>query len=67
MGRPPLPKGAVKDVLLTIRMSPSERAEIDRAAKSNGKNASEWARGLLLDASRARTSDTDQGGATRQT
>jgi hypothetical protein len=48
MGRPPKPKGEVKDVTFLIRMTKAERALLERAAKSQSEGASTWARELLL-------------------
>ena len=44
MGRPPKPKGEVKDVTLTIRMTAAERRKLEAAAKREGVSAGEWAR-----------------------
>ncbi len=52
MGRPPLPDDARKGHMFRIRMTQDERDEIDRAAEAHGESASEWARNLLLKASR---------------
>ena len=54
MGRKPL--GDVsKSHMMRIRMSESERAEIDDAASAAGLTTSAWARDLLLSAARAAT------------
>jgi hypothetical protein len=50
-GRPKLPRGQDRDVVLTIRLRTAERAQLDKAARTAGKAASEWARDVLLDAS----------------
>lgn len=51
MGRPPLPPGERMDVILRIRLTPDERAELGRAA---GGDVSSWARQLLLRAAKRR-------------
>jgi uncharacterized protein (DUF1778 family) len=48
MGRPPKPKGEVKSAFLRIRMTKTERALLDRAAKSQGEETSTWARAALV-------------------
>lgn len=48
IGRPPVPKKLAKAVLLSVRFSESERAEIEKAAKRDGVGLSEWARRVLL-------------------
>ncbi len=54
MGRKPL--GDVsKSHMMRIRMSESERAEIDAAATASGMTTSAWARDLLLSAAREPT------------
>lgn len=52
MGRPPLPDDARKGHMFRIRMTQGERDDIDRAAEAQGESASEWARKLLLRASK---------------
>jgi hypothetical protein len=49
MGRPPKPPGTVKGVMFCLRLTRSERARIDRAARSAGEDPSAWARAALLD------------------
>jgi len=49
-GRPKLPRGQDRDVVLTLRLRGAERAQLERAARKAGKPVSAWARGLLLDA-----------------
>jgi hypothetical protein len=46
-GRPRLPKGNAKAVMLRVRVTPDERAAIEKEAKASNKSASEWIRGLL--------------------
>ena len=48
MGRPRLPKGAVKASTFSLRLMPAEREAVDRAALAAGVSASEWARRVLL-------------------
>jgi len=47
MGRPPLPKGESKESLLRVRLSDSEKKELNKQAKESGKPASEIVRGLI--------------------
>jgi uncharacterized protein (DUF1778 family) len=54
MGRPPLPEGERKAITFRIRMTESERQQIDRAAESENGSSSEWARNVLLRAARRR-------------
>lgn len=46
-GRPPLPKGNAKAVMLRVRVTPDERAAIGKAAKAKNQTVSEWLRGNL--------------------
>ena len=46
-GRPPLPKGNAKDMMLRVRVTPSERAAIEMAAKANDQTMSQWLRSKL--------------------
>ena len=46
-GRPPLPKGDAKVVMLRVRVTPDERLAIEKAAKANNQTVSEWLRGKL--------------------
>lgn len=48
MGRPVLPKGQAKGVLIGARFSADEAKEVHKAAKRSGKNKSEWVRNTLL-------------------
>lgn len=52
MGRPPKPKGEARGSLLSLRLTPVERAAIDLAAELAGQSASEWARILLIAAAK---------------
>ena len=49
MGRPPLPDNERREKPLRIRLSPEERAEVEKAAK--GKTST-WARDILLRAAK---------------
>ncbi len=51
MGRPVLPDEERRDSELRIRLTATERAELDRAA---GKDTSTWARDVLLRAAKRR-------------
>jgi len=46
-GRPPLPKGNAKAVMLRVRVTPDERAAIEKAARAKNQTVSEWLRGNL--------------------
>ena len=46
-GRPPLPKGAAKAVMLRVRITTDERKAIAKAASIGQKSLSEWIRGTL--------------------
>jgi hypothetical protein len=46
-GRPPLPKGNAKVVMLRVRVTPNEREAIEKAAKAKNQTVSEWLRGNL--------------------
>jgi hypothetical protein len=52
MGAPPKPPEERKSVLLPIRLTEGEKAEVDAVA---GGNVSKWARAVLLRAARRRT------------
>lgn len=47
-GRPKLPKGQDREVVLTIRLRASERTVLRKAAKDADKTVSAWARDHLL-------------------
>jgi len=51
MGRPILPKGQAKGVLIGARFSLDESKRVHDAVKKSGKNKSEWVRDKLLSAS----------------
>jgi uncharacterized protein (DUF1778 family) len=46
-GRPPLPKGNAKAVMLRVRVTADERLAIETAAKASNQIVSEWIRGTL--------------------
>ena len=48
-GRPPLPKGEERDVVLTIRLRPADRKKLEKAAQKAKQPVSVWARTALLD------------------
>jgi hypothetical protein len=47
VGRPPLPKGEAKAIVLQSRVQPAEKAAYQRAAKAEGKDLSTWVRETL--------------------
>jgi hypothetical protein len=47
VGRPPLPKGEAKDVVLQSRVQPSERDRYRKAARAAGLDLSTWVREIL--------------------
>ena len=49
-GRPPLPKGNAKAVMLRVRVTPDELQAIETAAKASNKTVSEWIRRTLAPA-----------------
>lgn len=48
--------------MFRIRMTESERAEIDAAAESEDMKSSEWARSVLVSAARRRIGKAETGG-----
>lgn len=50
VGRPTLPKGNAKAVMLRVRVTPDELKAFGTEAKSHGKTVSEWIRSALNDA-----------------
>lgn len=50
MGRPKLPKGESKDILIGARFSLAESKLVDAAVKHSGQGKSEWIREKLLTA-----------------
>jgi len=49
-GRPRLPKGNAKAIMLRVRVTPDEQRAIERAAKSSSEKPSEWIRRSLEEA-----------------
>jgi predicted HicB family RNase H-like nuclease len=47
VGRPPMPKGEAKAIVLQSRVQPSEKTAYQKAAKSEGKDLSTWVRETL--------------------
>jgi predicted HicB family RNase H-like nuclease len=47
VGRPRLPKGEAKAIVLQSRVQPTEKAAYQRAAKSQGVDLSTWVRETL--------------------
>jgi predicted HicB family RNase H-like nuclease len=47
VGRPPLPKGEAKGVVLQSRIQPAEREKYRKAAKAAGLDLSTWVRETL--------------------
>jgi predicted HicB family RNase H-like nuclease len=47
-GRPPLPKGSAKAVMLRVRITPEEHASFAKAAKASKQTVSAWIRSTLL-------------------
>lgn len=46
-GRPPLPKGDAKAVMLRVRITPGEQKAIEAKAKAEKKTVSQWIRHML--------------------
>jgi hypothetical protein len=46
-GRPPLPKGDAKAIMLRVRITPDELTAVEKAAKTDKKTVSEWMRDLV--------------------
>ena len=53
VGRPPLPRGEAKGIVLQSRVQESEKAAYQKAAKSEGKDLSTWIRETLNQAIKA--------------
>jgi predicted HicB family RNase H-like nuclease len=53
VGRPPMPKGEAKGVVLQSRVQPTEKAAYQKAAKSAGVDLSSWIRQTLNEAIKA--------------
>ena len=52
MGRPKLPKGEVKDVLLGAKFAPDEAKQVNSAVKRENMGKSQWIRKTLLSAAK---------------
>jgi hypothetical protein len=48
MGRPKLPKGEVKDILIGAKFASDEAVRVETAVKRSGYGKSEWIRKALL-------------------
>jgi hypothetical protein len=46
-GRPPLPKGDAKEVMLRVRITPDERTAFEKMAKASNQKTSQWIRSVL--------------------
>ena len=46
-GRPPLPKGNAKAVMLRVRITPNELKTFETAAKRSKQTVSDWIRNAL--------------------
>jgi hypothetical protein len=46
-GRPPLPKGDAKEVMLRVRVTADERTAFKKLAKASDQSVSEWIRSVL--------------------
>jgi len=53
MGRPRLPKGEAKGVLIGARFAPDEAQTVTQAVKRAGQIKSAWVRTVLLSAAQA--------------
>jgi hypothetical protein len=47
-GRPPLPKGDAKEIMLRVRITPNELMAVETAAKKGNQTVSEWVRSKLV-------------------
>ena len=52
-GRPPLPKGNAKAVMLRVRVTAEELKAVESIAKSKGQTVSEWLRSKVAEATTA--------------
>ena len=46
-GRPPLPKGDAKGVMLRVRITPEDRKIIEAKARTGNHSVSQWIRSTL--------------------
>jgi hypothetical protein len=53
VGRPTLPKGNAKDVMLRVRVTVEEKKAMKAVAKGKGQSVSEWIRSTLRTAANA--------------
>lgn len=53
VGRPPLPKGEAKAIVLQSRVQPAEKQNYQKAAKAAGVDLSTWIRQTLNQAIKA--------------
>jgi predicted HicB family RNase H-like nuclease len=53
VGRPVLPKGDAKDVMLRVRVTPDDLKAMKAMAKANNASVSEWIRSTLRTAANA--------------
>jgi hypothetical protein len=51
-GRPPLPVGEAKGVVVACRLTEAERDEVAAAAELDGMTVAQWARKALVDCAR---------------
>lgn len=49
-GRPPLPKSKRRAAIFSVRLSPSERKQVEIVASARDEKAAAWARRVLLGA-----------------
>ena len=47
VGRPALPKGSAKAVMLRVRITPEESKAVEAAAKAKNQKVSEWIRSTI--------------------
>jgi hypothetical protein len=47
-GRPPLPKGDAKAIMLRVRITPDELTTVEAKAKKGNQTVSEWVRSRLI-------------------
>lgn len=53
-GRPALPRGQDRGSVLTVRFKPSERRQLERAARETEQTLSAWTREVLLSQAKGR-------------
>lgn len=51
-GRPPLPKGNAKAIMLRVRITPEEQRAFETAASAKDQTVSQWIRETLTEAIR---------------